>query len=374
MKIPFLKTLNERRVVIGLVGIALIALVVFLHGSLKAVDNNTETTVGSPFKCPNDYKTVKEYTDSISQWVNSEKDNNPSLTDGEILAKRADEVSLHGCARSRWLDSTTEDTSTSSSVDNNVSEYIPSWAESYSSHYKIKDDVVGDIVPVSPEKGYATGLKDYPVLTWNNNRIFEKKERISINVEYPHFLGGIQVARLNKYIEIIIQKTIQDDRDELSSMVKDSPDSFESTLDLHIGYHVIGVKNGVVSIEMVITDFTGGGNGNHDWPIVINWDLKTDNLLKTSDLFCSKDYLSIIKPLFAERLLADGKNSPDLDFGVAKPIIETGAEDSSNYEDIMLYKDGIIVVLPPYSILSGAFGIIRVYIPDSSSNHFLCVK
>ncbi|MDO8183422.1 MAG: DUF3298 domain-containing protein [bacterium] len=243
------------------------------------------------------------------------------------------------------------------------------------SNYTVDDDIISAIVPVSPEKGYATGLKDYPLLTWNNNRLLEKEERTTINVEYPHFIGGSNVTNLNKYIDDYVQNTIQDDRNKLRDIVNDYPDSFESTLDLSIRYHLIGVVNGVVSIEIVTTDFTGGGNGNHNRPIIINWDLKTDALLKTSQLFCSKDYLSVIKPLVRERLLLNAKNSPNVDFAVAKSEIEDRTNDPSNFEDnITLYKDGIIVIFPPYSILSGVFGIIKVYVPDLGNKHFLCVQ
>lgn len=187
------------------------------------------------------------------------------------------------------------------------------------------------------------------------------------------FFGGDTVTKLNEYVESHIQKTIQDDRDELKDAVSNEPDSYLSSLDLSIVYRLIGVTNGIVSFEMVDTDYTGGGNGNHDTPILVNWDLKKDTLLNTSDLFCSPDYLSVIKPLVRDKLLIDIKKNPnvEVDFPVAKPVIEKETMDSSNYGDMMPYKNGVIVVFSPYTILSGVFGILRVYIPDVSN--ILCL-
>lgn len=246
-----------------------------------------------------------------------------------------------------------------------ASEYIPSEASSGTDE-RLNDAAILGITAVSPNKGFETGLKEYTRLNWRTNKIEEKKERISIDVAYPHFLGGTTVTKLNEYIENYIQNIIQVDRKKLKDAVGNDPDSFESTLDLSVVYRLIGVKNGIVSLEMVATDFTGGGNGNHDTPIIINWDLKKNALVKTSELFCSKDYLSTIKPLTRDALLVDIKKNPnvEVDFDKAKPVIEDGTSDSSNYEDIMPYKNGVIIVFSPYTILSGVFGILRVYIPD----------
>lgn len=265
----------------------------------------------------------------------------------------------------KWSSVSKNQTNEKANVDVPASEYMPDWASSRSER-TLNDDVLLGITPVSPDKGFETGLKEYPVLTWRTNKIVEKKERISIDVDYPHFLGGEKVTKLNGYIESYIQKTIQEDRNVLKDAVQYDPDSFESTLDLSIVYRVIGVVNGVASLEMVQTDFTGGGNGNHDTPVIINWDLKKNVLLKTSELFCSKEYLSTIKPLARDRLLINIKSNPnvEVDFKGAKPVIEDRTVDSSNYENIMPYKNGVIVVFSPYTILSGVFGILRVYVPD----------
>ncbi len=240
--------------------------------------------------------------------------------------------------------------------------------------FELNDDAILGITPVSPDKGFVTGLKEYPLLTWRINKIVEKTKQTNINVKYPYFLGGEKVTKLNGYVESYIQKTIKMDRKELKDIINAGPNSDRfSSLDLSVGYRVIGVINGIVSLEMVNIDFTGGGNGNHSMPVIINWDLKKDRLLKTNELFCSKDYLSMIKPLARDRLLVDIKNNPnvEVDFLKAKSTIEEGTMDSSNYEDIMPYKNGVIVVFPPYSILSGIFGILRVYIPDT--NNLLCL-
>lgn len=71
-------------------------------------------------------------------------------------------------------------------TDEPASEYIPSTSSSLSP-YTLNDNVLLGLTTVSPNKGFKTGIKEYPVLTWKTNKIIEKKGRIYINVEYPHF-------------------------------------------------------------------------------------------------------------------------------------------------------------------------------------------
>lgn len=261
-------------------------------------------------------------------------------------------------------------------IDIPSSEYIPVDAN-YATKYALADSDFLGIIPVSNKKGYETGLLKYPLLVWETYRIVEEKGRISINIEYPHFWGngnGDVVKKLNFYIEKIIQKRIDEDKNYLNEMVRDNPDSFESTLSLSTFYRVIGVTNGVVSFEMVLIDFTGGGNGNHEEPITVNWDLKSNRLLANNELFCSKNYIELLIPFVREQLI----KRLSYDYGYVDNVI-TGSIDNGitpeedNWEYMLVKPDGIIVVFPPYQVSSGASGTVRVFIPNSSIPNLLCL-
>ncbi|MEK7636261.1 MAG: DUF3298 domain-containing protein [Patescibacteria group bacterium] len=249
-----------------------------------------------------------------------------------------------------------------------ASKYIPVDAI-YAAERVFRDGAVLGITTVLSGKRLETGIVQYPILTWETYKIVENKGRVNINIEYPHFLGNKnrdKVAKLNQYIETIIQTTIEKDRKTLESMVRDDPDSFESVIALSAGYRLIGVTNGIVSLEMVITDFTGGGLGNHDEPVTINWDIKSNKLLTADQVFCSKNYTELLLPLVRKQLFR--RLYPD-DILVG----DWATPERYGWEYFLLKKDGIIAVFPPYEVSSGASGIVRVFIPNPSAQNFLCL-
>ncbi|HEY4523722.1 MAG TPA: DUF3298 domain-containing protein [Candidatus Paceibacterota bacterium] len=249
-----------------------------------------------------------------------------------------------------------------------VSEYIPVDA-TYAAERAFRDGAVLGIMTVSPEQGLRTEIARYPVLTWETYKIVENKGRVNINIEYPHFLGNKnsdKVVGLNQYIETLIQNALENDRKLLKLMVRDDPDSFESIIALSVVYRLIGVINGIVSLEIVISDFTGGGLGNHDKPITINWDLKSNKLLTADQVFCPKNYTELLLPLVQKQLFKKLHPGNVL-------VNDWATPEEYNWEYFLLKKDGIIAVFPPYDVSSGADGIVRVLIPNSSISNLLCL-
>ncbi|MEI6346054.1 MAG: DUF4163 domain-containing protein [bacterium] len=261
-----------------------------------------------------------------------------------------------------------------------ASEYTPSDADTFAEYLFDDNDILG-LLSKSPSVGYKTGFPRLSTLTWEDRVFFEKKPRISIDIHYPRFIGGTFVEKLNEHIDTKIKGFVDEDKIKLAEYVKNDPESFGSTLDLVIKYRMIGVQNGVVSLELGVTDFTGGGNGNHDTPYVINWDLKSDRLLTDRQLFCSKDYVSIIAPIARKQILERIPKdfSPELfdDVGTYNIVIEQikiGTEPlSDNFDNLLPYNGGLIVVFAPYQVHSGASGIVRTYIPENKLPNIICL-
>ena len=257
-----------------------------------------------------------------------------------------------------------------------VSEYIPTDADDFSV-YEIKDDDWLELTSVSPDTGIETGFPEYPLLKWQTYEILEKKGRTSINMKYPYFLGNKnswRLANLNKYIETYIQSIIARDRKILEEILIKYPndDSFGSTISLNSIYRIIDVKNGIVSLELVETSFTGGGNGNHSKPFTINWDLKSDKLLTADQVFCSENYQEEVLPVL-QKLLFERLYSGFYPKGKLPEPDNWNTPKSYDWEYFLLKKDGIVAVFPPYEVSSGASGIVRVFIPNSDIPNFLCL-
>lgn len=237
--------------------------------------------------------------------------------------------------------------------------------------YAFGDDSILGIIPVSPEEGFKTGLTQYPLLTWETSKIVEDTIGVHINMEYPHFLGGTNVVKLNEYIENYLQNIVEKDRKKLEIIrsnnawiVRDYPDSYEVSISLGALYRLIGVTNGIVSLEIVITDFTGGGNGNHDDPVTINWDLKSNRLLTADELFCSKNYIELLTPLVRAQLIKQ--------LGT-ELWVSDGTTPESDWRHFLVKNDGSIAVFPPYQVSSGNSGIVRAFVPSSSVPNLLCL-
>ena len=229
-----------------------------------------------------------------------------------------------------------------------------------------------NISTTSPDVGFPTGLSQYPALTWKNISIEEKSATSSMDVQYPKFIGGNIVAKLNTYISSFVLSIVADDRKELAQMIKDDPHNYNDdiqSISLNIGYNVIGVENGVVSLELVSTDYTGGGNGNHDTANTVMWDLKSNRALESKDIFCSSNYASVLRPILIKGLTDYFvAGNPD-NAGFVEDWINGGVD---GYD--LLKQDGkLIVVYQPYTVSSGSSGIVAVSIPDSEIPHVVCL-
>ncbi len=238
------------------------------------------------------------------------------------------------------------------------------------------DSIWNGIVDInSPAK---TDIEKYPVLSWETKTIRESGDKINIDIEYPQFVGGEPVAKLNRYIAEFIQTTIFDDKNKSKYIIeKEGYDDYYG-IDLTARYRVLGVLGSIVSIDMVITSFTGGGNGNHDVPIIINWDLNADRLLEPKELFCSKNYWETLIPLMRKYLIAYFENDPYYnEYPLSESTIgwiNEGIEIDPNHEEyFLLSNNGLVVAFPPYVVSSGASGIVRTLIPNEELLGLLCI-
>ncbi|GEM_PF-3527328 len=224
---------------------------------------------------------------------------------------------------------------------------------------------------------YNTGLPQHPKLSWYDATIKQEEPNVDIDVNYPQFVGDEIVTQLNQYIGNTLTKLIEEDMARMKDLIASAPDDFGSHVYLTTSYKVMGVIKGVVSIEIVAIDFTGGGNGNHSYPITINWDLKSNRLLKNTELFCSKDYISTLMPLVRKQILKDFSSSDHIQQPLSGDIIEGvnyGTEnESDNWEHFLLTKDGLMAVFPPYQVTSGAEGIVRAFVPYTDIPNLVCL-
>lgn len=225
---------------------------------------------------------------------------------------------------------------------------------------------------------YNTDISKLPILKWHNKEIIKNDSSSKIAINYPEFIGGDTVDNLNQYINETINKIIENTKNNLREKVNTDPVLYEgSKIDLNITYKVAGVENGIVSIEFIITDFSGGGNGSHDFPMVINWDLKSNRLLKNNELFCSENHIPKLIPIVRKQIIQNFSNSNGILQQLPKEVIDwvyRGTENEpDNWNNFLLSKDGLIVVFPSYQVISGGGGVVHALIPYTDIPNVLCL-
>lgn len=223
----------------------------------------------------------------------------------------------------------------------------------------------------------VTHLND---LKWFTARIEEHNKYASIDIEYPQFIGGQEVEKLNEYIKGTVLNELNKDRNYVKGWMADKIEGCEDTdantfngrlwecsAILVSEYKVSSIINDVVSLELVLTDFTGGGNGNHDLPHIINWDLKNNRLLDKKEIFCDREYPNELTLAVYENMF--DKYGKDYLLYILNDIDEK----IQSFEfDVLLGYQGLSIVFRPYAILSGADGIVRVPISYSDLENKIC--
>lgn len=225
--------------------------------------------------------------------------------------------------------------------------------------------------------------KDFSGLKWWTAKIIEETPHANINMKYPQFIGGNEVKELNKHIREIVFNVLSEDGNQVKEWITNKNEDCDVSHDkellfcrvlLNSTYRVTSIVNNVVSIELVITDWTGGGNGNHDRIYATNWNLQKNLLLDKKDIFCAKEFPTGLSSLIANGVLNKWNGLDRNKF--IEPSLES-LEGDVNEElassDVLLGYRGLSFVFQPYALLSGAAGIVRAPIPYSYLKGKICI-
>ena len=223
----------------------------------------------------------------------------------------------------------------------------------------------------------------FPSLKYKTIAIEEYNNHARIDIKYPQFIGGEEVKNLNKYVQDFVLGQLSQDRERIQRLIKEGNRSencdnsvdryqYECSVNLTFVYRVASMINDIISIEIISTDYTGGGNGNHDEVTAINWDLKSDRFLTAQDLFCKTNYPAVLSPLAYQAVINQFENPWSLN-QESLDWIRNGIASSENYTDILLGYKGITIIFQSYTVLSGAAGVVKVPLPYSLVRDTLCL-
>jgi len=288
------------------------------------------------------------------------------------------------------------------SYQKNVSEDAVNIAKTWvDENYKILVDEFKDIDAFSNidlsyvQKVFSDSLKIkenlsknniYKDIKWETKIIKESNSYADINLEYPDFKGFVSAGNLNKIITDIILGTLEEDRKSIEDWKKDKKNSYiddggnvisdcygdqdyfyNCSVNLYSSFKVKSIINNVISIEIILTDYTGGGNGNHSYPKTIIYDLKNGKQLFVDDIFCGNDYLKKVKDVLRANLINGSVFDNSLGYLTDEVLLSYLREASFN-------DFGLILSFSPYIFTPGAYGIYNMFIPYTVLENNLCFK
>ena len=220
----------------------------------------------------------------------------------------------------------------------------------------------------------------YKDVKWETKKIKEDNAHADINVEYPEFKGFYSANSLNKIITDIVLGTLENDRGMVNDWMenKDPKNNYEPcggeldyyyecSVNLDSSFKVKSIINDVISIEIILTDYTGGGNGNHSYSKTIIYDLKNGKQLFVDDIFCGNDYLKKVKEVLRANLINGSVFDNSLGYLTDEVLLSYLREASFN-------DFGLTLSFSPYIFTPGAYGIYDIFIPYTVLENNLCFK
>jgi len=220
----------------------------------------------------------------------------------------------------------------------------------------------------------------YKDVKWETKIIKEDNAHADINVEYPEFKGFYSANRLNKIITDIVLGTLENDRSMVNDWMKNNDPKnnyepcggesdyyYECSVNLYSSFKVKSIINDIISIEIILTDYTGGGNGNHSYPKTIIYDLKNGKQLFVDDIFCGNDYLKKVKDVLRANLINGSVFDNSLGYLTDEVLLSYLREASFN-------DFGLTLSFSPYIFTPGAYGIYDIFVPYSILGDNLCFK
>lgn len=224
----------------------------------------------------------------------------------------------------------------------------------------------------------------YNGIKWETRVVEESTPYADVKLKYPEFKGFSSVYNLNRTIKDFVLGTLKEDRKFVEDLKKDDKNSYTDekgnvfsdcfgnqdyfyscSVNLKSSFEISPVINDIISVEIVITDYTGGGAGNHSYIKTIIYDLKNNRELSLDSLFCGPYYANTLVEILKANLLTDPVHERDLE-KLGNEVL------FSDLSEVSFSNIGITLFFQPYTFAPGAAGIYSVFVPYYSLKNSVC--
>ncbi len=201
----------------------------------------------------------------------------------------------------------------------------------------------------------------------------ENKEKFwEINAEYPELSGVDSAATFNQAVKKIVDGNVSEFKKDLPDYT--SPDDLkrykESEIKLYdqTTYELQMANDDLISVIFTDASFGGGAHGSAI-TTTLNFDVKTNRVLKLADIFePNSNYLKLISDISRADLKAKLQKDEMFDEEMFNPGSEAKAE---NYGAWNLTKNGLLITFDAYQVAAYAAGPQEVLIPYSKLQNIL---
>lgn len=198
------------------------------------------------------------------------------------------------------------------------------------------------------------------------NKEENKKQKYSINMEYPELTGAPNqnAEKFNQEVRNLVAKETREFKKGVSeASSEDTPGDSETGSDTQMSYDVTLATDDLISVVFNVSNYSQGAAHPNHYAVVINYDLKSGKALKLSDLFKpGSDYLKVLSSYTINDLKKQaGQETYDSEW------LEKGAgPESDNYSDWNISRKGLAITFDQYQVASYAEGPKHVLVPYSA--------
>lgn len=189
----------------------------------------------------------------------------------------------------------------------------------------------------------------------------------SFDVEYPSF-SGISDRDTEKDLNTKISEYVKNSTESFKQETGNNPNTGNPSLPgggqntFFMRYETEFLTSDVVSIRFELTTYAAGAAHPYSFTNAFNYNLRSKSLISSPEGFFMPDsgYLETISSYAISDLLQQFKEDRE----AIEPMIRGGAAaDRQNYQNLLLTKNGLLVVFDPYQVAPYAAGIPEVTIP-----------
>lgn len=170
-----------------------------------------------------------------------------------------------------------------------------------------------------------------------------------------------------KKLDRKVDEFIEEQKTEFLKIVEESKDIMSFKYDFILNAQTVEYKN-IIFVNIMINNFTGGAHYNRIYETYV-YDTESNKFLNINDILMGDESFRELSLVVKHELM---KYSEEHDFDFNDEWLNDGANPSEeNYHYFYLDEYGLTIIFPPYQVIYGAVGEIKINLTYDKINNLL---